>query len=210
MSNSQHSYENEFIKVSFDGSKCAHAGYCFRELHDVFDGDRDPPIDLSGGTPEEIIRVVELCPSSALTYQRLDGGTNETANEVATATLVPNGPLALRGTLELDNQTYSRVTLCRCGKSNQKPFCDGAHKQHKFDDGKMIDREEVSIEHESKSVTFSPLPNGPVMFKGELTFKSADGKNICTREKGAICRCGASNSKPFCDGRHTAVDFKAI
>ena len=44
----QHSYANDEIRVSFDGGKCAHAGFCFRELHDVFDGDNEPPIDLTG------------------------------------------------------------------------------------------------------------------------------------------------------------------
>ena len=210
MSVKQYSYENEVIRVSFDGSKCAHAGYCFRELHDVFDGDRDPPIDLNGGITEEIVRVVELCPSSALTYQRMGGGTNEAPIEEAAATLIPNGPLALRGKLKIDNQSYTRLTLCRCGKSNQKPFCDGSHHRCKFDDGKTIELEDASAKHKAESVTFSPSPDGPVMFSGAITFMLKDGQNICFREKGAICRCGASKSKPFCDGSHLAIDFKTI
>ena len=208
MPGNKHSYENDVIKVSYDGSKCAHAGYCFGELHGVFDGDRDPPIDLNGASTEEIICVVEKCPSSALIYQRLDGGVNEVANEVATATLIPNGPIALRGDLKLKGETYNRLTLCRCGKSKKKPFCDGSHHQHQFDDGKTIDSEEVKNIIKSVQVKFTASNNGPVLFAGDLTFKSVDDKNICQRENGAICRCGASKKKPFCDGSHTAIEFR--
>ena len=118
----QHSYSNEEIRVSFDGRRCAHAGYCFRELHNVFDGDRDPPIDLQGGSVDEVIRVVELCPSGALMYERLDGGSNEASAEQASATLIPNGPLALRGALTMGEQTYTRLTLCRCGQKPKETF----------------------------------------------------------------------------------------
>ena len=118
----QHSYANDKIRVSFDGNICAHAGYCFTQLHDVFDGDRDPPIDLAGGTTDEVVRVVEGCPSSALTYERLDGGQNEVSDETATATLYPNAPLVLKGKIEVGDTKSPRLTLCRCGKSKKQTF----------------------------------------------------------------------------------------
>ena len=209
MPNYQHSYENDVIKVSFNGRICAHAGYCFRELREVFDGARNPPIKLEGGTTEEIIRVVELCPSSALTYHRLDDGQNEKPAEEATAALIANGPLALRGDLTLGDKTYPRLTLCRCGKSREKPFCDASHKRHNFDDEKTTAAEDITDDQKLESVTLNPSPNGPILFEGKITFKTKESGNICSREKGAICRCGESNNKPFCDGTHGTIDFKA-
>lgn len=130
----KYSYKNTRLSVSFDGSKCAHAGFCFGQLHDVFDGDANPPINVEGAPIDEIVRVVELCPSSALTYKRLDGEANEVMPELATAVMVPNGPLALRGSLNIVGQQLARMTLCRCGQSKNKPFCDGSHHDHDFDD----------------------------------------------------------------------------
>ena len=69
----KYSYENTKISVSFDGAKCTHAGICFRQLHDVFNGDANPPINIEGAPIDDIVRVVALCPSRALTYKRLDG-----------------------------------------------------------------------------------------------------------------------------------------
>ena len=205
----QHSYENDKIRVSFDGNICAHAGFCFTQLHDVFDGDRDPPIDLTGGTTEEVIRVVEGCPSSALVYERLDGADNEVPDETATATLYPNAPLVLKGKLQLGDKQYARLTLCRCGKSSNKPFCDGAHKAAEWDDGANTSTEDLSGEARKGDLTLVPIENGPVRFKGYLMVQSADGEKICERESGALCRCGASKIKPFCDGSHREIDFKA-
>ncbi len=204
----QYTYENGSIKVSFDGNKCAHAGYCFRELHDVFDGDRDPPIDLTGGSVEDIVRTIEKCPSSALTYERLDNGQNEVTPASVTATMVENGPLALRGEIQIGDEKLSRVTLCRCGKSNSKPFCDGSHHHHQFDDHAEVAVEEGLQTIETSSITLTPFPNGPVGFQGSVTVKSASGETLCQRDKGAFCRCGASKKKPFCDGTHNGIEFK--
>jgi CDGSH-type Zn-finger protein/uncharacterized Fe-S cluster protein YjdI len=201
----QHSYENEKIRVSFDGRKCTHVGFCFKELGAVFDGDRNPPIDLDGAPHEEIIAMVEKCPSSALIYERLDGEKNEAAPKQTSATLIPNGPLAIRGELGLNGESYARLTLCRCGHSQQKPFCDGAHNHHQFDDGNTINIEPTS--NETCSVNFTPHPNGPVLFKGNMAFQSIEGLAICSKKQGAICCCGASKTKPFCDGSHLNIKF---
>lgn len=204
----QYSYANSQIRVSFDGRKCAHAGFCFKELHNVFDGDRDPPIDLNGGPTDAVIRVVEMCPSSALTYERLDGGDNEVAQERATATIIPNGPLALRGELQMDDQGFTRLTLCRCGQSKSKPYCDGSHHHHRFDDQAEVAAEEIAADSKAGAVSLTPYSNGPVGFSGELTINTASGDALCQRSKGGLCRCGASQSKPFCDGSHAKVGFQ--
>ena len=205
----KYSYENTEISVSFDGSKCAHAGFCFRQLHDVFDGDANPPINIDGAPIDEIVRVVELCPSSALTYKRLDGEANEIVPELATAVMVPNGPLALRGSLNIEGQQFARLTLCRCGQSKNKPFCDGSHHQHEFDDKAEVPKEVIESMFETSAIDFTPYPDGPVGFAGELRVNDVKGVGVCQRNEGALCRCGASKNKPFCDGSHTGVGFKS-
>lgn len=207
MSTKKHSFENSQIKVDFDGSICAHAGICFRELKSVFDGDANPPINLSGAPIDKIISVVEKCPSSALRYQRLDGEKQESAQESAIATIIPGGPLALRGILEWNDAKWTRLTLCRCGYSNNKPFCDGSHNKHTFDDGKIAEPEFSSSSDAENVITIKAIANGPMIIKGDLTFKTADGKTAGRREKCGVCRCGKSKNKPYCDGSHKAFGF---
>lgn len=208
MAHKKHSYSNERITVSFDGGKCAHAGYCFRELHSVFDGDRDPPIDLNGGTVDEIVEVVEKCPSSALTYLRHDDGGQEVAADCASARIIPGGPLAIRGDLRMGDDKFCRLTLCRCGQSDNKPFCDGSHKDHDFDDGIHAEVEAISNGAEPAPVSFKAISNGPLFHDGAITYCDIEGEVICRKSKAAICRCGASKNKPFCDGSHKEISFK--
>ena len=70
----------------------------------------------------------------------IDGNTrNEWGGEAAQA-FAPNGPYVFRGGVEIEGAdlaegaTLDHVTLCRCGKSQNKPFCSGAHWDHKFDE----------------------------------------------------------------------------
>ena len=209
MTAKQNSFANDAIRVSFDGTICAHAGYCFNELHAVFDGDRDPPIDLAGAPLEEIIRVVELCPSSALTYERLDAGLPEQPPQQAVARVVPNGPLAIRGQLTLNDQEYSRLTLCRCGESKNKPFCDGSHKQHNFESGEYAQQAIPAEAASGGAVAVMPKENGPVILKGEVTYQTVSGDVISRKAASGLCRCGQSKTKPFCDGSHNAAGFSS-
>jgi len=55
----------------------------------------------------------------------------------------------------------------------------------------------------------STVPNGPVLFKGPLEIFGADDGDSQSGSKGALCRCGASSNKPYCDGSHVAAGFEA-
>jgi 3-phenylpropionate/trans-cinnamate dioxygenase ferredoxin subunit len=57
--------------------------------------------------------------------------------------------------------------------------------------------------------TIQILPNGPYLVAGKVTLLDATGKKIEAGEKIALCRCGASTNKPFCDGTHSKVGFEA-
>jgi CDGSH-type Zn-finger protein len=77
------------------------------------------------------------CSTGALHFERLDGGPQEAVPEETTITERPNGPLYVRGRLKIRRQDGSvreetRVALCRCGQSANKPFCDGTHRRIGF------------------------------------------------------------------------------
>lgn len=134
-------YEGEGVTIHFDARLCIHAARCVHGLPSVFDADARPWITPDGAGVDEIVAVVERCPSGALTYTRSDGGPAEAMPEEREITLVRDGPLYVRGAIDLcdaDGETISagpRVALCRCGASKNKPFCDNSHIEAGFSDG---------------------------------------------------------------------------
>ena len=125
-------YRGRDIEVSFDLDLCIHVGECLRGERSVFKLDRRPWVLPDNGEANEIARVVELCPSGALQSRRVDGGADEKVGETTTVTPIRNGPLLVRGRVEVTREdgtveTLPRATLCRCGESEHKPFCDNRH-----------------------------------------------------------------------------------
>jgi len=134
-------YEADGIVVHFEARRCIHAGECAGGLPAVFDITKSPWIDPHGASAAEIAEVVQRCPSGALTYERLDGGPPEPTSELpTTVATVRDGPLHVRGHVEITDHTGAtvsadpRVALCRCGASQNKPFCDNSHKAVGFTD----------------------------------------------------------------------------
>ncbi len=130
-------YRNDQIAVSWEPKLCIHVGHCFRGLPDVFKPGERPWVDVNAASPEEIAATVMRCPSGALHFERLDGGLQEAVPETTTLIERPNGPLYVRGHLKIRLQDGSvreetRVALCRCGQSANKPFCDGTHRRIGF------------------------------------------------------------------------------
>lgn len=126
-------YANETIDITYDVERCIHASECVRGLPAVFDTDRRPWILPSGASADAVAAVIERCPSGALHYARRDGDAPEVPPEQTTITTVPSGPLYVRGLIQLrsaDGRLIvedTRATLCRCGLSQNKPFCDNSH-----------------------------------------------------------------------------------
>lgn len=58
-------------------------------------------------------------------------------------------------------------------------------------------------------VTIEIIRNGPYIVKGEVEMKDADGNSYPVEKRMALCRCGASTEKPFCDGTHSKIGFQA-
>ena len=128
----QREYRSEQIVVYWEPKLCIHTARCLRGLPQVFDVRRRPWIMVDAASAEQIAEVVRRCPTSALRFERLDGGLQESAPEQTTIQATPDGPLYVRGELKIVNQDGStrqltRAALCRCGHSKNKPFCDGSH-----------------------------------------------------------------------------------
>ena len=204
-------YEGKEITVRFDPALCIHASECVRGLPKVFRPDR------SGGwifpdeaEAERLAALIERCPSGALTYEQREGATEQppTRNSV---TVEKNGPLTLHAdfTLKGEQPAACRATLCRCGVSQNKPFCDGSHGMAGFKASGTIQPFKADTELPPGRLNVTPLTDGPLFLEGPLYICDSEGKVARVEEKIALCRCGASQNKPFCDGSHAAIGFKA-
>ncbi|HZV21370.1 MAG TPA: CDGSH iron-sulfur domain-containing protein [Hyphomicrobiales bacterium] len=222
----------------------------------------------------------------------------------ATVTVTRNGPYIVTGNVPLQTQTIvtnaageceswlagepfppaEKYALCRCGRSERKPFCDGTHTRAGFDgtetanrapyrdqaetfdgpvlalldarslcaSGRFCDPKskvwnqvartndpEVSAafveqvnncpagrltvwDKASRRPIETPLPvsiglvedpaegcSGPIWLRGGISLISADGYAYELRNRMTLCRCGASKNKPFCDGAHISIKFRA-
>lgn len=124
-------YRGTNIEVSFDLDLCVHVAECLRGQPDVFKLNRRPWLLPDQASADAVAEVVRRCPSGALLFRRLDGGPEE-VHPSTTVTPIRNGPLLVVGEIEVrrEDQTVEvlpRATLCRCGFSNHKPFCDNQH-----------------------------------------------------------------------------------
>lgn len=131
-------YESNTIRVLWDSSRCIHTGICLRLGEGAFDRDRRPWVDLSVVDAQVVIAAIESCPSGALRYERLDGEPGEQPAEPTTIVPMPNGPLRVRGDFTIEDrkgqafEVGPRSTLCRCGASQNQPFCDNRHRESGF------------------------------------------------------------------------------
>jgi uncharacterized Fe-S cluster protein YjdI len=131
-------YRNERIAVHWNPGRCVHSKRCMRGLPQVFQPDARPWVQVDGATADEIAAVVARCPSGALHVERLDGKENVEPDEPATIEPQPNGPLYISGPMRILDangaviREDTRVALCRCGHSRNKPFCDGSHETSGF------------------------------------------------------------------------------
>jgi uncharacterized Fe-S cluster protein YjdI/CDGSH-type Zn-finger protein len=131
-------YRNDQIAVFWEPKLCIHAGNCFRGLPKVFKPESRPWIEVDAATAEQIAEVIMTCPTGALHFERLDDGPQEPQPDVTTIDVRLNGPLYIRGLLRITGsggqilREDTRLALCRCGYSENKPFCDGSHRRVGF------------------------------------------------------------------------------
>lgn len=205
-------YTGKDIDVDYSLKRCIHAAECVRGAVKVFNPRQKPWIQVDNESADKVAEVVLRCPTGALKYERKDGGAGETPDPEATIRVVRDGPLYLRGEVELelgDSVEHTpRVALCRCGASANKPFCDGAHAKAGFKDATKPATGDFKDVEGKAAVTVCPLPDGPLKVTGHATLMDPEDTAVMREDECYLCRCGASGNKPFCDGSHARVGFK--
>lgn len=214
-----HVYKGNTITVTWDAARCVHAAECVRGLPKVFDTTRKPWVDADAGSATAIMGVIERCPSGALTYAFGNGAKSERPAKVSTVTVTCDGPLHVRGDIEIvrgsDGSTVAkgtRLALCRCGQSANKPFCDRSHAKASFSELGAVAVPLGSRPPEpagSAALRITLRVNGPLRLDGDVQILDSGGRVAWQGVETALCRCGASKNKPFCDGSHKEAGFVA-
>ncbi len=200
------------VLVRFEGKRCIHSRACVLGRPDVFVPNvQGEWIHPDAASVEAVVAVAHACPSGAISYQRLDGGEQEQAPLVNVVRIRENGPLAFHAELQIDGEAPRfRATLCRCGASRRKPFCDNTHVAAGFTaTGEPATQDSPALAQRNGPLSVTPLPNGPLSVSGNLEVVSGTGRTVLRTRKAAFCRCGASANKPFCDGSHARVGFQS-
>jgi CDGSH-type Zn-finger protein/uncharacterized Fe-S cluster protein YjdI len=204
--------EGRDLTLIVDGKRCIHARYCVTGAPKTFVANVVGPWLHPDETPaDRLIEIAHACPSGAVAYRRKDGRPDEAAPDVNLIRLRENGPYAVHAPMLLGGAEIGmRVTLCRCGASNNKPFCDGSHNQIGF----AATGEPATISTDALGARNGPLhvaamQNGPLKIEGNLEICAGTGRVVKRVTEAALCRCGHSGHKPFCDGSHRAAGFVA-
>jgi CDGSH-type Zn-finger protein len=136
------SYVDKEITIHDNRRICSHASECVNSLSSVFKLNSRPWINPDSARTDEIIDTIRKCPSGALSYSINDIEYRDPNEREPMVTVSKNGPYLITGGIDLigenikwgEGASREHYTLCRCGASNNKPFCDGTHKAINFRD----------------------------------------------------------------------------
>ena len=209
-----HRYQgDDGLEVTWDKERCIHFAACVHSVPDAFDPDRRPWVKPDAADRDEVARAVRLCPTGALA---MAGREHPEASEPNRLEVAADGPIYARGDLEVrsaDGEVLledTRVALCRCGVSDNKPLCDNSHQEAGFADEGALGDTKLSPEGETGEgkLVMKVTADGPVVLEGPFELTTSGGRTV-RGEKAALCRCGQSANKPFCDGSHVDAGFEA-
>jgi CDGSH-type Zn-finger protein/uncharacterized Fe-S cluster protein YjdI len=210
-----HHYKGRHINVSFETGRCIHAAECLRALPEAFNARETPWVKPDAASAEAVMEAISRCPTGALKAEWVDGLRQEQADLTNRVDIIPNGPLYVRGRVRLldaKDATIAeefRVALCRCGASASKPFCDNRHRALPFADAGEIHGGMDLESSDTGELSVKAIPDGPLEVMGPLLIRDAQGRARYAGAETWLCRCGASQSKPFCDGSHATCGFRA-
>ena len=208
------------IDVEWDGRLCIHIAECGHAKGELFVGGRQPWCQPDLVALDDVIDVVERCPSGALTYETKTSKNKEQTikerpDQENTVAVSYNGPYFVRGELDIEDSPGDkegvafRAALCRCGSSKNKPFCDNSHEVIGFKDYGAVGDKGEDLTTKGGKLKVKPLDDGPLLLSGNIVIKNGSGRIAWQGTEVALCRCGASENKPFCDGNHVAAGFKS-
>ncbi len=208
-----HRYPGKEVVVEFELARCIHTGDCTRALPTVFDTKRRGRwVHPDGAPKDDVVRVCAACPTGALRAR--DPETGELLHpkpERNTVRVVPDGPLYVRGEMEVNGQPEPAfaAAFCRCGRSQAMPFCDESHRDGFHDPGQVIlagSFERLDAPAAGK-LEIRNRPGGSLKIAGPFELLDGRGASQGWFARASFCRCGASALKPFCDNTHRKTGF---
>lgn len=134
-------YGNGEITVFWKAELCIHSANCLIGLPEVFNTRKRPWINVHASESKEIMKIVDTCPSRALTYLKSNKFVTskprkspKMKTKFARIQILKDGPALITGNFIIRDAKKKKVkvenevaAICRCGASKKKPFCDGAH-----------------------------------------------------------------------------------
>jgi CDGSH-type Zn-finger protein/uncharacterized Fe-S cluster protein YjdI len=204
--------EGKHLTLHFEAQRCIHSRHCVLDAPSVFKANT-PGTWIYPDTvcAEALVGVAHNCPSGAIRYVRHDGGVEEAAPAVNQLRIRENGPYAVHADLQVAGQDDGfRATLCRCGQSRNKPWCDGSHVSAGFvASGEPPSGNVDPLATRNGALVVTPQHNGPLQVRGNLEICAGTGRTVARITEARLCRCGQSLNKPFCDLSHVAAGFVA-
>ena len=191
----RHRYESEDAVVTYDAKRCIHAKECVHGAPEVFDPARRPWVRPGEAPAGRLAEVVHSCPTGALDMTMSDGSP---ALEIPAENLLvvtENGPVHVSGNLAIvadgvQARNETRLALCRCGASENKPFCDGAHASAGFraDGWRRGNAASRSGGHTAGGpLELTPMAGGPVLLRGNFELRDESGaRDPAEREGGPL------------------------
>ncbi len=126
-------YKKDDLTILWEPKKCIHSAICIKELPNVYDPKARPWIKPENASVDQLKAQIDKCPSGALGYIKNET-SNQNSNMKTEVELMKNGPLLVKGTIEVKSHDGTveikekMAAFCRCGASQNKPYCDGSHK----------------------------------------------------------------------------------
>ena len=205
--------EGRDLTLIYEGKKCIHSRFCVTWGPQVFIANvKGPWINPDAIPTEALTEIAHVCVSGAIRYKRKDGKPDEQAPAVNLISVREGGPYAIKADIRLDGAPAGnyRYTLCRCGASKNKPFCDGSHHEVNFSaSGEPATGKADMLPVRDGPLEVTPLVDGPLQVRGNMEIISGTGRVVARQESARLCRCGGSANKPFCDGTHATIGFKS-
>jgi len=205
--------EGRDLTLIYEGKKCIHSRFCVTWGPKVFIANvKGPWINPDAMPTEALTEIAHVCVSGAIRYKRKDGKPDEGPPPVNLISVREGGPYAVKADIRLDGAPAAsyRYTLCRCGASKNKPFCDGSHHDVNFiASGEPPPGKADMLPVRDGPLAIDPLTDGPLQLRGNVEIISGTGRVVARVESARLCRCGASNNKPFCDNSHARIGFKS-
>ncbi len=215
MKKKTYSFEGETLTVHYQSKRCIHAAECVNGLPAVFDPDKRPWIQVDNADAASVIEVVGACPTGALQCEGPAADEDDSELGPNIVSIVEGGPVYVSGNVRIvdsDGELVlhdTRVALCRCGQSRNRPFCDNSHVSG-FSDAGTLGKGGVRFDDGASPEEVLEIrlaTNGPVLLSGSFVVRDARGEESRNANKSALCRCGDSANKPFCDGSHKSNGF---